>query len=148
MATTRRKTIAFLQRYENADRKAKSLALEYKKESDLIDAVRSTADIDGLPKGNGIKKETEEKAIRLADKAAELKIAELDAIHERQEVAEIIFQVKNSDQREVLFQRYLEYHQKWEEICVKLHMSWGTVHNKHRDGLNEVETILEAQNLV
>lgn len=148
MEKTERQAIRYLRRYEKADRRAKALAKEYDREMELIDAVRSTADIDGLPHGNGIKKETEERAIRLADKAAELKIAELDAIHERQEVGEIIFKIKNQDRQDVLVERYVGYFQTWEEICVKLHVSWGTVHNRHREGLRDVAEILEAQNLV
>lgn len=138
----------YLRRYERADRKAKRLFEEYKRENELVDAVRSTADIDGLPKGNGISKETEEKALRLADKAAQFKIAQVDALHERQEVAKTIFKVKDPDEQDVLVERYINYGQTWEEICVKLHFSWGTVHDKHRRAKASVEEILEAQNLV
>ena len=138
----------YLERYERADREAKRLLEEYEKENDLVDAVRSTADIDGLPKGTGISKETEEKALRLAAKAVEFKIAHLDALHERQEVARTIFKVKDPDEQDVLIERYINYGQTWEEICVKLHFSWGTVHEKHRRGKLAVEAILEAQNLV
>lgn len=138
----------YLQRYESADRRAKSLEREYKREEELIDTVRSTADIDGLPKGKGIKKKTEERAIRLADKAAEMKIATLDALHERQEVAEIIFAVQEADAREVLAERYINYNQTWEEICVKISFSWGKVHAEHRKGLDAVSKLLQTQNLV
>lgn len=138
----------YLERYESADRRAKSLEREYKREEELIDAVRSSADVDGLPKSKGIKKKTEERAIRLADKAAEMKIAELDALHERQEVAEVIFAVKDDDAREVLIEKYINYDQTWEKICVKCRFSWGKVHNAHRKGLAAVAEILKAQNLV
>ena len=138
----------YLQRYESADRRAKSLEREYKREEELIDTVRSTADIDGLPKSKGIKRATEERAIRLADKAAEMKIATLDALHERQEVAEIIFAVQEADAREVLAERYINYSQTWEEICVKISFSWGKVHAEHRKGLDAVSKLLQTQNLV
>lgn len=138
----------YLQRYERADRRAKALEREYKREEELIDAVRSTADIDGLPKSRGIKKETEERAIRLADKAAEMKIAALDALHERQEVAEAIFAIREADAREVLCERYINYTQTWEQICVKINFSWGKVHTEHRKGLDAISEILKAQNLV
>ena len=138
----------YLQRYESADRRAKSLEREYKREEELIDTVRSTADIDGLPKGKGIKKETEERAIRLADKAAEMKIATLDALHERQEVAELIFAVQEADAREVLAERYINYNQTWEKICVKINFSWGKVHAEHRKGLDAVAKLIQTQNLV
>lgn len=138
----------YLQRYEHADRRAKSLEREYKQEEELIDAVRSTADVDGLPKSKGIKKETEERAIRLADKAAEMKIATLDALHERQEVAEIIFAVKDDDDaREVLAERYINYNQTWEEICVKINFSWNRAHRAHRRGLTAIHKIIETQDM-
>lgn len=142
------KVIAYLKQYEEADRRAEELNAEYKKEMELIDSVKSAMDIDGQPKGRNLSKQVEERAIRLADKAAELKEAKQEAINERQKVRDLIFSVKNADQRDVLRERYIEYKQTWEEICVKLHVSWGTVHNKHREGLRAVEEILIAQNLV
>lgn len=138
----------YLRRYERADRKAQRLLEEYKRENELVDAVRSTADIDGLPKGTGISKETEEKALRLADKAALFKMAQLDALHERQEVANTIFKVKDPDEQDVLVERYINYGQTWEEICVKLHMSWGTVHNKHRQAKTTVAVILNTKSCI
>lgn len=138
----------YLKSYERANRKAKRLFEAYKLENDLVDAVRSTADMDGLPKGTGISKETEEKALRLADKAAEFKNAQEDAAHECEQVLNTISKVKDPDELEVLFERYINYDQTWEEICVKLHMSWGTVHNIHRRAKASVAEILETQNLV
>lgn len=70
----------YLEQYKEADRLAKRLEAEYMREREMIDAVRSTADLDGLPHGNGIKKPVEDRAIRLADRAAEWKMAELDAL--------------------------------------------------------------------
>lgn len=137
----------YLQRYEHADRRAKSLEREYKREEELIDAVRSTADVDGLPKSKGIKKETEDRAIRLADKAAEMKIATLDALHERQEVAETIFAVKDDDAREVLAERYINYNQTWEEICVKISFSWNRAHRAHRRGLTAIYELIGTQDM-
>lgn len=137
----------YLQRYEHADRRAKSLEREYKREEELIDTVRSTADVDGLPKSKGIKKETEERAIRLADKAAEMKIATLDALHERQEVAETIFAVKDDDAREVLAERYINYNQTWEEICVKISFSWNRAHRAHRRGLTAIYELMATQDM-
>lgn len=138
----------YLESYEREDRKAKKLFKEYERENDLIDALRSSSDIDGLPKGTGVIKETEEKALKLADKAAEFMIAYLDALHERQQVANTIFKVKDPDEQDVLFERYINYGQTWEKICVKLNMSWGTVHGKHKRGKKAVEEILKTQNLV
>lgn len=138
----------YLRQYENADKRANALREEYKREEELIDAVRSTGDIDRLPHRSGIRKVTEERAIRLADKAAELKIAELDALLVRQQVADIIFQMKDSDHLDILKERYINYKQTWEEICVKLNFSWNSIHRKHREALQIVEAIIKTQNLV
>ena len=59
MDNTERQAARYLKRYEKEDRRARRLHNEYIKEMELIDAVRSTADIDGLPKGKSINKETE-----------------------------------------------------------------------------------------
>lgn len=138
----------YLRRYERADRRAKRLREEYERENELIDCTRSPSDIDGMPKGNNIIKETEEKASRLSDKAMPIKIAEINAVLERIEVAKTIYKVKDIDELDVLVERYINYGQTWETICVKLHMSWGTVHNIHRRAKASVAEILEAQNLV
>lgn len=138
----------YLERYEKADKKAKRLQKEYERENELIDAVRSPSDIDGLPRSGNIVKVTEIKAEKLSERATKLKIAQLEALHERQEIAETIFKVKDPDEMDVLIERYINYGQKWEEICVELHMSWGTVHNKHKRAKASVAEILEAQNLV
>ena len=60
MDTIERQAAKYLRRYEKADRRAKALAREYDREMELIDAVKSTADIDGLPHSKSIKKETED----------------------------------------------------------------------------------------
>ena len=67
----------FLQQYGEAVRISEMIKTEYDQEQDLIDSVRSSIGGDGVPNGGWISKETENKAIKLADKALELKDAEL-----------------------------------------------------------------------
>lgn len=131
----------FLRQYEYADRRAKRLKAEYEEELLLIDAIRSASDNDGMPHGNNISKPTEDKALRLADKAASWKEAELDAIHARQEVFELINSIDGIE-GEVLYERYVKLH-KWEEICILLRYSWQGIHKVHKRALGIVESRLK-----
>ena len=131
----------FLRQYEYADRRAKRLKAEYEEELLLIDAIRSASDNDGMPHGSGTSKPTEEKALRLADKAASWKEAELGAIHARQEVFELINSIDGIE-GEVLYERYVKLH-KWEEICILLRYSWQGIHKVHKRALGIVESRLK-----
>ena len=131
----------YLKQYEYADRRAKRLKAEYEEELLLIDAIRSASDNDGMPHGNNISKPTEDKALRLADKAAVWKMAELDAIHARQKVFELIYDIDGIE-GDVLVSRYVKL-LKWEEICVELHYSWQGIHLVHKRALAIVESRLK-----
>ena len=130
----------YLRQYEYATRRVARYQEEYNRESLLIDAVRSLSDNDGMPHGSGISKPTEDKAIRLADKALKWKQAELDAIEIRQEVFETICDIPDIE-GDVLYERYIHL-RKWEEICVRLNYSWHGIHSVHRRALSIVEGIL------
>ena len=132
----------FLKQYEYADRRARRLRAEYEKELLLIDAIRSASDNDGMPHGSGISNPTEDKALKLADKAMRWKEAELDAIHKRQEVFELIYGIDGIE-GEVLIERYINL-RKWEEICVLVHYSWHGVHSIHRRALAIVDRALNG----
>lgn len=130
----------YLEQYKEADRRARRLEAEYLKEREMIDAVRSTADIDGLPRGNGIRKPVEDRAVRLSDKAAEWKIAELDALHVRQEIFDTILKV-GGDEADVLIERYVNL-KRWREICVVVHWSWSKVDQLHKAGLEKIAALI------
>jgi len=132
----------YLKQYEYAQKKANRLREEYETELLKVDAVRSLSDNDGMPHGSGISKPTEEKAIRLADKALRWKQAELDAIEIRQEVFETIADIPDIE-GDVLYQRYINL-RKWEEICVLLHYSWKGIHLVHRRALNIVDGLIKS----
>ena len=132
----------YLKQYERAVRRAQRYREEYEAESALIDAVRSLSDNDGMPHGNRISKPTEDKAIRLADKALKWKQAELDAIEIRQEVFETICDIPDIE-GDVLYERYIHL-RKWEEICVLLHYSWKGIHLVHRRALSIVEGLIKS----
>ena len=130
----------YLKQYEYAQRKADRCRQEYEAELLKVDAVRSLSDNDGMPHGSGISKPTEDKAIRLADKALKWKQAELDAIEIRQEVFETICDIPDIE-GDVLYERYIHL-RKWEEICELLSYSWKGIHLVHRRALNIVEEII------
>ena len=133
----------YLEQYKEADRLARRLAAEYERERELIDAVRSTADLEGLPHGNGIKNPVEDRVIRLVDKAAEFKMAEIDALHLKQEVFETIQKVKGIE-AEVLTLRYINL-MPWERIADEINYSVPGTYNIHSRGLSAVEEIINGQ---
>ena len=130
----------FLRQYEEADKKARLLKAEYDAECLLIDAIRSSSDNDGMPHGSGISKPTEERAIRLADKAKKWRDAELDALEVRQMVFDTICIVPDIEGK-VLYERYIHL-RKWEEICYRLNYSWKGIHLVHRRALNIVDSLI------
>jgi hypothetical protein len=131
----------FLKQYEELDRKARRCKTEYDLEVERIDAIGSTLSGDGQPHGNGISRKTEDKAIRLAEKAARWKSAELDAIAKRQEVFEVINRISGVE-ADILYERYINLH-KWEEICVLIHMSWTQTHEHHKRSLRIVQDMID-----
>lgn len=135
----------YLRRYAELKRIANQYKTEYEQELQTIDSVRSTLGGDGLPHGTGINKPVEDKAIRLADKAAQWKMAELDALQVRQEVFEVVASVPGIEGT-VLYERYINL-RKWEEICVLVHYTWRGVHKVHRRALERAEIIIRKRAL-
>lgn len=132
----------YLKQYQYAVDRVRRYEEEYENELILIDAIRSASDNDGMPHGSGISKPTEDKAIRLADRALILTEARLEAIQIRQEVFDLIDSIDGIE-GDVLYQRYVNLH-KWEEICVLLHYSWQGIHLIHRRALAIVESRLKC----
>lgn len=132
----------FLRQYEELNKRALRLKQEYQTELEKIDAIGSTLAGDGLPHGNGISRKTEDKAIRLADKAMKWKNAELDALEKRQEIFELIYDIPGPE-GEVLYERYINLH-KWEEVCVLVHYSWVQTHEHHKKALKIVQERIES----
>lgn len=126
----------YLRQYEELNKRARRLKMEYETELLKIDAIGSTLASDGTPHGTGISRRTEDKAVRLADKALAWKEAELDAIAKRQEIFELIHSIEGIE-GEILFERYINLH-KWEQICVIVNMSWRQVHRLHAKALSMV----------
>lgn len=131
----------YLRQYRTAELSARRYQREYERELELIDTVRSTADIDGLPRGNGINKRVEDRAVRLADKAMDWKMAQLDALHLRQEIFETI-QLVGGDEADVLVARYIEL-LPWKEVEHYVGWSRPKVWTLHRDGIDKIAEIIK-----
>lgn len=130
----------YLRQYEDAERRIRRLEAEYNKEQELIDAVRSTANYDELPKSKSSKRAAEDKILRLADKSLNLIQAKLDAVEIRQEVFDTINKV-DGPEGEVLYHRWIML-RKWEEISVIMGYSWRGIHSLHNRALTEIDKIL------
>ena len=135
----------FLDQYRRAERIADRLQAEYEKELLQIDAVKSVSDMDGMPHGTGINKTTEDKAIRLADKAMAWKTAKLEAIEIRQEVFDLIWNIPDLE-GDILYERYIEL-RKWADVCDTVHSSWSTVRTHHIKALKIVQEKIEQQSI-
>ena len=131
----------YLKKYEAAEIVAKRLRAEYHKEEEMIDAIKSTTDFDGMPKSrSGGRSAVEDRIIRLADKAAELKEAEIRALEVRQEVFNTINKVPGEPGK-VLYEKYINL-LKWEEVAVKLNYSWSGTHKLHKRALHIVAGLI------
>lgn len=130
----------FLQQYGEAVRIAERIKTEYDQEQDLIDSVRSSIGGDGVPHGGRISKETENKAIKIADKALELKDAELEAISIRQKVFDVIRTVPG-EKGDVLYERYINL-KSWDEVADSVGYSKRHARNLHDEAIDIVQHFL------
>ena len=130
----------FLQQYGEAVRITERIKTEYDQEQDLIDSVRSALGGDGTPHGGGISKATENKAIKLADKALELKDAELEAIRIRQKVFDVIRTVPG-EKGNVLYERYINL-KSWDEVADSVGYSKRHARNLHDEAIDIVQHFL------
>lgn len=119
----------FLRQYEHANRIVQRCKTEYETEMLKIDAIGSTLSNDGMPHGSGISRKTEDKAIRLAEKATKWKAAELDAIAKRQQVFELIYDIQGIE-GDVLIDKYIDL-KTWEQIAEERHYTVRGIQYAH-----------------
>lgn len=127
----------YLKQYEYAQKRADRLREEYETELLKVDAVRSLSDNDGMPHGSNISKPTEDKAIRLADKALKWKAAELNAIEIRQKVFDVIYDIPG-DEGELLYNRYIKL-MFWKDIAEVMKYTERGIYKIHGRALRLVE---------
>ena len=126
----------FLKQYEEADHIVRRLKTEYQEQLEQIDSIRSPIG-DGTPHSGQISKTVEIQAIRLAEKAHEMKLAEAEAVRIRQRVVNVINTIPG-EKSDVLYERYINL-KKWDEVAESVNYSLRQVHNLHRDGLEYVQ---------
>lgn len=127
----------FLRQYEYALRAAERARQNYELEMERIDAIGSTLSGDGQPRGSGVSRKTEDKAIRLADKANEWLDAEERAQVVLEEMTEFINSIPGIEGR-VLYARYISM-LTWEQIAEDLYYSYTGVFYAHNRALDIVE---------
>ena len=133
----------YLKQYRELNRKAQRYKAEYQTELEKIDAIGSTlAGEPGMPHGTGISRKTEDKAIRLADKATRWIGAELEAIEKRQEIFELIHDIDGIE-GDILYERYINL-LTWEQIAERLYYSGSGLYYAHQRALDIVERRLSS----
>ena len=131
----------YLRKYEEAERLVRLLRIEYERELDLIDAIKSPLGGDGTPHSGGISKTVENRAIRLAVKADELKQAEDEAVRIRQEIFDAVRSVPG-EAGSVLYERYINL-KSWGEVAKAVGYSKRQAHNLERRGLDRLQHFIE-----
>lgn len=104
-----------LKQFHTYKQRAEMFKEEYEQEIELIDSIRSSANIDGLPRQKFINRDTESKAIRLTEKLEKMQNAIVDAIEIRQKVFDIVSEIPDV-YGIILCKRYIQGMQ-WNEIA-------------------------------
>jgi DNA-directed RNA polymerase specialized sigma subunit len=133
----------YLNQYGEALRRERALRREYEEEQLLIDAIKSTSDLDGMPHGGGPRRIVEEKAIRLNAKWQKWKEAEIKSIELRQEIFDVIFSIDGLE-RDILVARYIK-RKKWRDVPDAVHASYPTVIRHHQIALEMVEARINKE---
>lgn len=133
----------YLKQYSELNRRAQRYKAEYQTELEKIDAIGSTlAGEPGMPHGTGISRKTEDKAVRLADKATKWITAGLEAIEKRQEIFELIHDIDGIE-GDILYERYINL-LTWEQIAERLYYSDSGIYYAHQRALDIVERRLSS----
>lgn len=130
---------AFLKQYEEADRKVRQLRSEYREQLEQVDSIRSPIG-DGTPHSGQISRTVEIQAVRLAEKANEMKLAEAEALRIRQKVMDVIGRVPGV-KGDILRERYIHL-KKWEDVAAAVGYTKRQATNLHRDALEIVQHFL------
>ena len=112
------KATEYLEQYEYALYAANRARANYELETERIDAIGSTLASDGQPHGTGVSRKTEDKAVRLADRAKEWLDAEEQAQIKLEEITDFLNGIPGIE-GVVLYQRYVQL-LGWKEIADNL----------------------------
>lgn len=131
----------YLEQYAQAVIIAERMKIEYDKESELLDSIRSPLGSDGLPHGGGISKQVEQKAVRLAEKRNKYQEAEIEASLVKARVLKTINKVQG-DPGSVLYERYVNL-RTWGQIADVLGYSERQCYNLRNQGLDIVDELIK-----
>lgn len=140
MTARQLKAKKYLEQYEEALRKVRWCQEQYARELYLTDAIRSPSDNDGMPHGNSIGKPTENKAIRLADKAFDLHTATQAAKETMREVFTVAYNVGGIE-GDIIIERYIKL-KDWRDVYKAVNYATSQAHRYHRAGLDKVADII------
>lgn len=130
----------FLEQYKDAVRMVDNLQDEYDEQQQQIDRIRSSLGGDGLPRSGGIRKEVEERAVDLAEKADEILLAETYALEVRQNVERVVRKIPGIH-GDVIRKRYIDL-LRWHEVADALSYSVDHCYTLHREALEIAEKII------
>lgn len=138
------KAIEYLEQYEYALYAANRARKSYELEMERIDAIGSTLSGEpGMPHGTGVSKKTEDKAVKLADKASEWLDAEERAQIVMEEVSNFINRIPGIE-GVALYQRYIQL-MGWREIADNLVYSESGIFKVRERALKIAERMLSDE---
>lgn len=133
----------YLEQFEDAVKLVEQLREEYAEQMEQIDNIRSSLGGDGLPHGADIRREVEEKALALAEKAQELKEAEIWAVATEQQIFRTIIELQGVH-RDVLIERYVHL-KKWEDVADAVGYCVSRTHVKHKEALQMIQNFIDGK---
>lgn len=131
----------YLLQYAEAEEIALRLKVEYEKEADFLDLIRSPQGSDGTPRGGSVSNPIERKAVKLAEKLTEYQEAEFNAILTKHRILKTINKVPGA-KGSVLYERYINL-KSWRQVADTLHYSKRHCHNLHDAALDIVEELIK-----
>lgn len=138
------KATEYLEQYEYALYAANRARKSYELEMERIDAIGSTLSGEpGMPHGTGVSRKTEDKAIKLADKASEWLDTEEKAQIVMEEIAGFINRIPGVE-GVALYQRYIQL-LGWREIADNLVYSESGIFKVRERALEIAERLLNGE---
>ena len=137
------KATEYLEQYEYALYAANRARANYELETERIDAIGSTLASDGQPHGTGISRKTENKAVRLADRAKEWLDAEEQAQIKLEEITDFLNRIPGIE-GVALYQRYVQL-LGWKEIADNLIYSESGIFKVRERALAIAERMLNNE---
>ena len=139
--------VEFLEQYKDATKAIARAQEEYDKEMELVASIRSPLGGDGMPRSGEISKQVENDAIRLEEKAMEVKFAEIQALVVRQEVVRVLNRI-HGPEADVLTEKYIKLAENgrlktWAAVADAVGYSEDNVYKLRRKGIAMVEELIK-----